>query len=177
MKKLKNFVYVVVFIGTFFSCNHEVQKTKPIDSGWKSVYKHDENGNPMNGNIDSLIAGIRNGYDVRVGWGWQRMLGDSILKLEHLAEPLFLTIIQEKNVSIVIDAHPLLHSYVDIDSQKFGEGGHTWQCVLTTKGTFNAQVYNRSTGELLKDWPQKHKITWFLEYPDNAQINNKPLYD
>ncbi len=82
-----------------------------------------------------------------------------------MSEPLFLTIIQEKNVSVVIDAHPLLQSYIDIDSQRFGIGGHIWQCVLTTKGSFNAQVHNRSTGELIRDWPQKHKMTWFLEYP------------
>ncbi|MEM8765556.1 MAG: hypothetical protein AAGD88_17205 [Bacteroidota bacterium] len=149
----------------------------PIESGWKAVYQNDENGNYLKGNLDSLIAGIRNGYDVRIGWGWEKQLGDSILRLEHMAEPLFLTIIQEKDVSIVIDAHPLLQSYIDITDQKIGEGGHIWQCVLTTKGTFNAQVHNRSTGELIKDWPQKQKMTWFLDYPENSKESNGPLFN
>ena len=170
----------VFFIGLFLSCNQATQNStdlRPIESGWKSVYQNDENGNRLAGNIDSLIAGIRNGYDVRIGWGWEKAVADSVLRLEHMAEPLFLTIIQEKSVSAVIDAHPLLKSYFDVNNQTIGEGGHIWQCVLTTKGTFNAQVHNRSTGELIKDWPQKHKMTWFLEFPNHPYRENKPLFD
>lgn len=152
------------------------ENEKSISSGWKAVYKHDQQGNSLEGSINELIQGIRNGYDVRVGWGWEKEVEDSLLRLEHMAEPLFLSIIQEKNVSIVIDAHPLLKSYVDLGSQSFGDGGHIWQCVLTTQGTFNAQVHDRTTGELLKDWPQRHKMTWFLEYPANPEPNNPPLF-
>ncbi len=162
------------------SCNPPVSPittTAETGSGWKAVYKHDEYGNPLEGSMDSLIAGIRNGYDLRVGWGWQRERGDSVLRLEHIAEPLFLTIIQEKDVSIVIDAHPLLTSYIDVGKQKFGEGGHIWQCVLTTKGEFNAQVHDRSTGELINDWPQRQRMTWFLDYPSQPKANRKPLFD
>ncbi|WP_147296639.1 hypothetical protein [Flagellimonas nanhaiensis] len=179
MNKTRLFIFFMVLSGIFFSCNQEKQNQADlelIESGWKSVYQNDENGNRLAGSIDSLIVGIRNGYDVRVGWGWERERADSILRLEHMAEPLFLTVIQEKNVTAVIDAHPLLQSYIDVDNQKIGEGGHIWQCVLTTKGTFNAQVHNRSTGELIKDWPQRHKMTWFLEYPSNKAKENKPLF-
>ncbi len=160
------------------SCNQHVQEpaySENVQSGWRVVYKNDENGKPVEGNIDSLISGIRNGYDVRIGWGWEKERGDSTLRLEHVAKPLYLSIIQDKNVSAIIDPHPLLQSYIDIDRQAFGEGGHIWQCVMTTKGTFNAQVYDRSNGELLKDWPQNHKMTWFVEHPKNPN-NNKPLY-
>ncbi len=180
MNKTKVLIYMIAFTGVLFSCNQEKQQSpyvRPIESGWKSVYQNDGNGNRLAGNMDSLIVGIRNGYDVRIGWGWERELADSTLRLEHIAEPLFLTIIQEENISVVIDAHPLLQSYIDPDNQKIGEGGHIWQCVLTTKGTFNAQVYNRSTGELIKDWPQRHKMTWFLEYPNHLKNNDKPLFN
>ncbi len=71
MNKLVKFICVVTIVGTFFSCNGDTQKannSKPIELGWKSVYQNDEEGNRLYGNIDSLIAGIRNGYDVRVGW-------------------------------------------------------------------------------------------------------------
>lgn len=151
--------------------------TTPKPSGWKVVYQHDKNGKHLLGNIDSLIAGVRKGYDVRIGWGWQREVADSILTLEHMAEPLFLSIIQEEHISAIIDAHPMLESYVLIDQQSFKEGGHIWQCVLTTRGTFNAKVYHRTSGELLNDWPQNHKMTWFLEYPTHpADYEASPLY-
>ncbi len=180
MKKIYSIVYVLIIAGVFVCCNQHTQNSndnKTIISGWKSVYQNDKDGRRLAGNIDSLIVGIRNGYDVRIGWGWEKELGDSILRLEHMAEPLFLTIIQEKTVSAVIDAHPLLQSYIDSNNQKIGDDGHIWQCVLTTKGTFNAQTLNRSTGELIKDWPQKHKMTWFLEYPNHLPKNNKPLFN
>ena len=167
--------FLFMVLGFICSCNNSRNLAKDNivnEFGWKAVYKHDKNGDALNGSIDSLINGIRNGYDVRIGWGWEREVADSILRLEHMAEPLFLTIIQEKNVSVVIDAHPLLQSYLDVENQKFGEGGHIWQCVLTTKGTFNAQVHERSTGELIKDWPQRHKMIWFLEYPNTTSRNN-----
>lgn len=174
MLTVKTIFYTLIFAVFIASCNSKVQE--PVESGWKSVFKNDENGNAIGGNIDSLIMGIRNGYDVRIGWGWERTLGDSILRLEHVAEPLYISIIQDKNVSAIIDPHPLLESYIDIDRQSFGDGGHFWQCIMTTKGTFNAQVYDRTNGQLIKDWPQNHKMTWFLEYPINEKIVNNPLY-
>ena len=144
---------------------------------WKAVYKNDRNGKRISGSIDTLIAGIRAGYSVKVGWGWKKELGDSTLILEHVATPLYISIIQQKHISAIIDAHPLLESYFKIDAQKFAEGGHIWQCVMTTQGTFHAQVYDRATGALLKDWPQTHTITWFLDSPAKPDFKRtKPLY-
>ncbi len=179
MKVFGALLFSVMLIMTMSSCvqgDSKRQPLEPAESGWKSVYKHDEKGQPIAGDIDSLIQGIRNGYDVRIGWGWERQLGDSVLRLEHVATPLYLSVIQDKNVSAIIDPHPLLESYIAIDKQTFGEGGHIWQCIMTTRGTFNAQVYDRVTGQLIKDWPQRHKMTWFLEYPQRAQKANPPLY-
>lgn len=159
-------VLVAIVLGFMLlhSCGLIDSKRAP-SGGWKAVYMHSENGQSIDGNIDSLIAGIRKGYAMRIGWGWEKQLGDSILKLEHVAEPLFTSIIQGKSVSVIIDPHPLLKSYVHSQAQTIGEGGHIWQCVLTTSGTFNAQVFHRSTGELINDWPQRHRMIWYLEYP------------
>lgn len=173
-------LFMILPVALFFRCqspdsDNSYQTLTP--SGWQMAYKHDENGKRIEGNIDSLIQGIRNGYEVRIGWGWQRERGDSLLRLEHMAQPIFLSVIQEGNVSAVIDAHPLLDSYIAIEQQKFRSGGHIWQCVLTTQGTFNAQVYHRSTGELLNDWPQKHHMTWFLQYPPSSKMNRGPLFE
>lgn len=171
------FTIVICLLLVTLSCDSSQKTTKEASStGWTAVYQNDENGETIKGNINTLISGIRNGYDVRVGWGWESERGDSLLRIEHMAQPLFTLIIQEKNVSAVIDAHPLLATYIDIDNQTFREGGHMWQCVLTSKGTFNAKVYHRTTGELLNDWPQRHKMTWFLEYPTGTKSQSQPLY-
>jgi len=171
---------LIIFIHLFFSCNPKIESSNlPLDishSGWQAVYKHGKDGTPISGSIDSLIAGIRNGYDLRVGWGVFVEREDTTIVIEHMATPLFLTIIQEKDVSVVIDAHPILKSYWRIEEQEFREGGDIWQCVLNTKGVFNAQVYSRTTGELINDWPQRKIMTWFVDYPAKRIPHNIPLY-
>ena len=175
----RHFVCAVLVLGSLvYSCStRHIYAGATQEAGWRAVYKHDESGRALEGDIDDLIAAVRNGYDIRVGWGWEKELGDSLVRLEHMAEPLFLTVIQEENVSVVIDAHPLLASYIDVGNQRLGEGGHIWQCVLTTQGEFNAQVHHRATGELMRDWPQRQRMTWFVDYPAGEVTNRKPLFD
>jgi hypothetical protein len=134
-------------------------------SGWTAVYAHDENGKPTFGSLTELMEGMRKGYALKVGWSWTRTLGDSTVTLEHFAEPVFTTIIQRKTVSIVLPDHPLLKSYLDAGKQEFENPENIWQCILTTQGTFNAKVFKRSTGEEVRNWPQRQKMTWYLEYP------------
>jgi hypothetical protein len=177
MKLVKFFLprLLVVFFATTPSANAQ-SKLKPR-AGWQAVYQHDENGKPLQGSIDALITAVRHGYNIRIGWGWQRTLGDSLVRLEHVAYPVFLSVIQEKHVSAVIEPHPLLKSYLDVKQQKFQEGGHWWHCVLTTQGTFQAQVYHRESGTLLHDWPQRQRMTWFVEYPPKRSRKAKPLFE
>ncbi|TMU50395.1 hypothetical protein [Flagellimonas algicola] len=137
MRKLMKPTLPLIPMGTFFPCVREKQiKTSPeqTGSGWKLVYQNDKNGNGLKGNIDALITGTRNGYDVRMGWDWKGQLGDAVLIFGHVAEPLSMSIIQNENVSAIIDPHPFLKSYVNIDSRDLGEAGHIWQCIMT-KGT------------------------------------------
>jgi len=180
MKKNLIIFFILFMLGIIQSCNdskNSMDNSDIEEFGWKKVYKHDKNGHPISGSKDALIAGIRNGYSLKVGWGLSVEREDTTIRIEHIAEPLFLTIIQEKEVSIVIDAHPLLQSYWRIENQQFKEGGHIWQCVLNTTGAFNAQIYHRSTGELIRDFPQQHRMTWYLDYPKGGKLENEPLFE
>ncbi len=153
-------VLLTVMVGNAFAQNSVASK-----KGWTAVYAHDENGKPTYGDISDLMEGLRKGYSLRAGWSWSRQLGDSTVSLEHFADPIFVTISQRKDVSMIINPHPLLRNYLDISKHEFDNPNHIWQCVLTTRGTFNAIVYNQTNGEIVKSWPQKHKMTWYLEYP------------
>ncbi len=156
---------ILTFAVLTFSHQLLGQKQSDNYSGWTAVYAHDENGKPTFGTIETLLNGLRKGYSVKIGWSWTRTISDSTVTLEHFAEPIFVTLIQEKNVSVIINAHPLLKNYIDIGKQHFDNPKNIWQCVLTTQGTFNAIVYDQSTGALVKDWPQRQKMIWYLEYP------------
>ncbi len=167
---------LLLLIALFFcTCQAGEEEVKTTgSSGWTLVYKHDKTGQKIAGDKAELIHAIRGGYSVRVGWGWERMREDSLLRLEHMATPIFLSVIQEQDIAAVIDAHPLLESYFDIQQQTFREGGHSWQCVLSTTGTFNAKVYHRTTGELLRDMPQRHHMSWFVEFPSEGLNPKSP---
>jgi hypothetical protein len=157
------FIFFVMFslvVNLSFS-----QKPKGKTAGWTAVYSHDEMGIASSGSIEKLFEGLRKGYSLKISWHWTKQIGDSMVTLEHFAEPIFVTIIQKKYVSAIINPHPLLKSYIDISKQEFDNPGNLWQCILTTQGTFNAMVYKSTTGEKIKDWPQRHKMTWYVEYP------------
>ena len=167
------FLFKMVLLFLFFSC----QPTGfSGHSTWKPIYKHDEKGNPIFGNKEELINGIRAGQSLRIGWGWKKEIGDSIVILEHVADPIFVTILQEKEVSAIINAHPLLNNYRSLNGQNFREEGDIWQCVLTTTGTFNAKLFDRQQDTLLRDWPQRHRMTWFLETSKLESNHITPLY-
>lgn len=158
--------FILVFLAAHLCIGTvSAQKKENKKAGWTAVYTHDEHGNKTSGDIETLFAGLRNGYSLKIGWSWTKQIADSTVTLEHFAEPIFTTIIQKKYVSAIINPHPLLKSYIDISQQSFGSPDHIWQCILTTQGTFNAVVYKASNGELIKDWPQRHKMTWFIQYP------------
>jgi hypothetical protein len=156
---------IILVLLTLARVGHAQRKPIEVKTGWTSVYAHDEKGNHTSGSMDELMNGLRKGYSLKIGWSWTRQLGDSTVTLEHFAEPIFVTIIQQKHVSAIINPHPLLKNYIDRSKQEFDNPANLWQCVLTTEGKFNAMVYNRTTGEIVKDWPQRHKMVWYLEYP------------
>jgi hypothetical protein len=161
---MKTFLFTLLLLTPIVVCFGQ-SKSGKLNSGWTEVYSHDENGKGTFGEIKNLLDGLRKGYSLKVAWSWTRQLGDSSVTLEHFAEPIFVTIVQKKNVSIIINPHPLVKSYLDINKQEFDNPNSIWQCILTTQGTFNAIVYNQTTGEIIKNWPQRQKMTWFLEYP------------
>lgn len=161
---MKHITCIGILLLLFISVNGQKADSKRL-KGWAAVYSNNEKGEPTQGNIQDLINGLRKGYSVKVGWSWSRKIGDSTITLEHFAEPIFLSILQESHVSMVINPHPLLKNYIDINKQEFDNPNHIWQCVLTTQGTFNAIVYKQATGEMVNNWPQRHKMTWYLEYP------------
>jgi len=158
---------VIIILSLTVLMNHVCaqKQNMKVSSGWTAVYSHDENGKATSGAIDQLLDGLRKGYSIKIGWKWTRQVADSTVTLEHCAEPIFLSVIQNKHVSAIINPHPLLKSYIDINKQQFDNPKNIWQCVLTTQGTFNAIVYDQPSGELVRDWPQRQKMTWYLEYP------------
>jgi len=141
---------------------------------WEILYKHNEKGQALQGSKQALIAAIRKGYDIKVGWGFQSAK-DSSVRLEHIAIPHFLSIVKEQDVIAIIHEHGLLDSYLS-DTPKIRIPVQVWRCVLSTKGTFNAIYYPEDGSAPPKDFPQRHIMTWFAQAPAVQLEGSRPLF-
>ncbi|MGW9684751.1 hypothetical protein [Flagellimonas sp. 2504JD1-5] len=141
---------------------------------WLIALKTDKNGAVLSGSKQNLINAIRNGQDVKVGWGGK----NEKLSIEHLSTPIWLAILSEQEVMAHLD--PQVLSRVDwnnlnADYEDPNILQQEWRVVLTTKGDFDAVWYDRKADTLIKRRPQKHKMTWFVKGEPHENV--EPLFN
>lgn len=104
-------------------------------SGWRLVYAVDSAGRPTQGEKEELLAAIRAGQPVRVGWGLTWRLQDGTTgQLEHAAEASFLTIHQGE---VFAQLAPILGQTPSAREPVVSfrtEGGQLWYGLLDTTG-------------------------------------------
>ena len=143
---------------------------KQVSNGWQAVYKHNADGSRIYGSKLELLNAIRSGFDIKIVWGFQ-LQKDTSVRLEHVTTPHFITITKNDEVTAIIQEHALLNSYLS-DTPKINFPISSWKCVVSTTGTFNAVIYDEHKAALIKDFPQRHIMTWFVNY--NNQIVKEP---
>lgn len=154
---MKNTQLLLTFLCTLFLMGCSQQ-----DQGWVPVYKNDKAGNTVLGSKEKLINAIRNGNPVRIAWGSK----GKTHTIEHISDPIWIAILDEKEVIAHID--PQMLSRVDwetlsadySDSTKLNE---EWRVAITTKGEFDAVWYDKTNYKLIKRIPQNHVMTWFVK--------------
>lgn len=152
------------------ACSHQPE------SSWQIAYKHDNSGERLAGSKEELFAAIRAGKSVRIGWGWYNEQRD--LSIEHLADPIWLAIIDQKEV--IAHLPPQVLSAIDWDTgtanyEKESLLDQEWRVVINTTGDFDAVWYDRKEGKRSRRSPQQHTITWFVN--ERAPASTKPLFD
>ena len=142
---------------------------------WHIAYKHDENGQSLSGSKAQLFSAIRAGKDVRIGWGWKS--DERGTSIEHLATPIWLAIINEKEVIAHLEPQVLSGIDWNTGTASYADSAllsQEWRVVINTDGTFDAVWYDRKENKLLRHVPQRHIITWFVS--DLADPQTKPLF-
>lgn len=143
------------------------------NNSWKVVLKTDKEGAVLEGSKDALMAAIRGGADIKIGWGAKR----EDLSIEHLSKPIWLAVLSEKEVMAHLD--PQVLSGIDWDGLNASYEDVSllqkeWRVVLTTKGDFDAVWYDKKADTLIRRWPQKHIMTWFAK--DDSNETPVPLF-
>lgn len=157
--------FIVLLVGFLLSCREG-------NLNYKIVYKNDKEGNTIVGSKEQLIQSIRGGSSIKVGWG----VKGKTHSIEHLSEPIWIAVLDEKEVIAHLDAQILSKTEWDDLTANYSDSTllhQEWRVVLTTKGEFDAVWYDRKEGKISKRRPQNHTITWFAK---DGLNNSPPLY-
>ncbi len=138
------------------------ESAAPSSPEWISVYRSGIRGEALSGSKDALLKAVRAGNPIRVGWGLKRERDGVVRSVEHTADPVFLTIVDETDIVVQLPEHVAQQSYWDMDKAFFDDASVMWRGVISTKGTFDAIWVNRATGELVRRSPQRAMFTWYV---------------
>ncbi len=132
---------------------------------WVAVYRNGIDGEALEGSKEALLAAIRAGQPIQIGWGFSAERDGKALSVEHTISPEFLTIVSGDHVAAQLPEHIAQQSYVNIDGALFDDGAVMWRRLMTTRGTFDAIWVNRATGEIVRRYPQRAMMTWYAQHP------------
>ena len=120
------------------------------------IYAHDENGEKLTGSKDALIAAIRSGKQVRLGW----KMGNGVNTVEHFADAQMVTIM---NGEVYAQITPIISQ-----SPKFNKNtitfnaGMKWSMIACTNGVNTTLYYDMSDGKAIQEVNSKWGNQWFI---------------
>ncbi len=142
-------------------------------NNWHIGLKTDKNGQVLEGSKEHLIKALRSGADLKVGWGWKY----KDKSLEHIAEPSWIGILNEKEVYVYLDPQVLSGlSWEDLTAN-FADSSlvsQEWRVAINSNGSFDAVWIDRNNHEVTRRLPQNHTMTWWVNQPVNEDV--KPYF-
>lgn len=127
---------------------------------WGVVYQNDAEGNKMKGSMEALIQAVRDGLPMRVAWSGQSKT-DPRIKVEHVADAKFLTIMSDEVVFVQID--PIIGQTPDFEKQFIELKENTsWVSIMSTNGKCDNVMRNLITGEIIGHNKVQRAVTWFV---------------
>jgi hypothetical protein len=132
---------------TFLLATGRAEAQPPTEpSGWRLVYAVDSLGNRTQGDKPALLAAVRAGLPVRVGFGIAWKLRDGTAGgVEHVADAAFLTIHHEE---VFAQLRPILGQAPaarEPDIALRAQGDRLWYALLDTTGRLQGYFTGDST--------------------------------
>ncbi|MEK6153102.1 hypothetical protein WIW50_07575 [Flavobacteriaceae bacterium 3-367] len=128
---------------------------------WELVYHNDKSGKALVGDIQTLIEDVRKGERVRIYWFFQHPT-DKTIKVEHLTEAKFLTVLSDSVVLAQID--PIIGQSPDFVAQRIDlKENLEWSFIAASNGKCDTMTRNSATGEIVEHRPRAFEIKWFVQ--------------
>ncbi len=139
------------------------------------LFRNGINGETLGGSRAALLAAIRSGQTVHMGWGLSVEREGQRRSVEHVVAPVFIGIVHGEEVVAQLPEHIALQAYADVDRALFEDPAVMWRGMMTTNGTFDAVWVNRATGEVVRRFPQRAAISWYgVPAPENTPLLSAP---
>jgi hypothetical protein len=131
-----------------------------ISAQWELVYENDAAGQRLAGSKANLIAAVRSGKEIRVGWVLQRK-DNRLRKVEHVAAAKFLTVMSDKHVFAQID--PIVgQTPIYADSIIRLKENLEWSFIASTTGEQESMMRQVVTGEIVGHRIGRNGIKWWV---------------
>ena len=125
------------------------------------LFRNGSHGETLAGSRAALLAAIRSGQTVHMGWGLSVERDGQQRSVEHVIAPIYLGIVHGEEVVAQLPEHIALQAYADVDRGLFEDPAVMWRGMMTTTGSFDAVWVNRATGEVVRRFPQRAAISWY----------------
>jgi len=96
------------------------------------------------------------------------------MAVEHVAEPVFLTIMKGEDVFVQLPEHIGPTSYSRPDGATFDRSAVMWRGLMSSNGTFDAVLVDRASGREVR-LPQRAGVAWFALLPRTGCDAQEPL--
>ncbi|MBS0298163.1 MAG: hypothetical protein JSR45_17830 [Proteobacteria bacterium] len=141
---------------------------------WRAIYSNDAAGRPLTGDKGALIAAVRAGEPIRVGFSLGKA-GD-LDRVEHFAEARFITIVGGSEVYAQIGEYVTQEPGGPAPHVNLRSAAVLWSSLIGTTGVLENGLWDRGKHQKLDVGPVAVPVTWYAADPsgDGATPSSPP---
>lgn len=137
---------------------------EPCASDWRFLFANGPQGEDVAGNRATLIAAVRRGSPLRVGWG--EAAADGSWSVEEFSNVGFTNIMRGRDLVVQLEPAMIQNDYLDAKKATLRAEPLEWRAIMSTDGRFDAQMTDPATGKLFRTLRQRTRIHWYAFAPD-----------
>jgi hypothetical protein len=132
-------------------------------SAWQFAFANDANGKDLGGSRSALLASIRRGSPVRVGWS--ETSSQQNWSVEEFSDAGFTNIMSGRDVVAQLEPALIQTNYLDATRAGLRSPPVEWHAMMSTDGRFEAVMTDRETGKTTRRLVQRTRMNWYVFAP------------
>ena len=150
----------ILCIITILSSSSLMSPAYAQGGNWQLIYENDAAGKTVQGALETLLTAVRAGKEIRIGWSSQRPDNPKI-KVEHMANAKFLTIMSDAIVFAQID--PIIGQTPQFEQQEvILKENLEWSMIAGSNGKSDSIMRNTASGKIEGHNKRPRGIKWFV---------------